>query len=177
MRLRDLERSTASASPARGSSHSTLVCDHVEPLKRGDAFGSVDGERIWLAMHGHDVRWTKRTTPASLFHSRVLDSVQSKQGGAGREVARSLRVGSGPDVRVSGRARSSLKRRWAIGATRSFPRSSTRVARGRSWQRPAPPGGRSRNGIFRSAFRWSSTTCPRIPWQHLDLLDGTYTFG
>ena len=73
MRLRDLERSTASASPARGSSHSTLVCDHVERLKRGDAFRSVDGERIWLAMHGHDVRWTKRTTPASLFHSRVLD--------------------------------------------------------------------------------------------------------
>ena len=38
-----------------------------------DAFGSVDGERIWLAMHGHDVRWTRRTTPRSMSHSRVLE--------------------------------------------------------------------------------------------------------
>ena len=38
-----------------------------------DAYGSVDGERMWLAMHGHDVRWTTRKTPKSLSHSRVLE--------------------------------------------------------------------------------------------------------
>ena len=44
-----------------------------------DAYGSVDGERMWLAMHGHDVRWTSRETPKSISHSRVLDrSVRSE---------------------------------------------------------------------------------------------------
>ena len=44
-----------------------------------DAYGSVDGERIWLALHGHDVRWTTRTTPQSMSHSRVLErSIREK---------------------------------------------------------------------------------------------------
>ena len=38
-----------------------------------DACGSVDGERIWFAMHGHDVCWSTRTTPESMSHGRVLD--------------------------------------------------------------------------------------------------------
>ena len=43
------------------------------PLSRiRDAYGSVDGERMWLAMHGHDVRWTARKTPKLMSHSRVL---------------------------------------------------------------------------------------------------------
>lgn len=44
-----------------------------------DAFGSVDGERIWLAMHGHDVRWTRRTTPESISHGRVLDPTKRRE--------------------------------------------------------------------------------------------------
>ena len=53
----------------------TVRAYYEAPLSRiRDAFGSVDGERIWLATHGHDVRWTKRTTPRSMSHSRVLDS-------------------------------------------------------------------------------------------------------
>ena len=47
---------------------------YAAPLFRiRDAYGSVDGERIWLAMHGHDVRWKRREVPASLSHGRVLD--------------------------------------------------------------------------------------------------------
>ena len=50
------------------------------PLSRiRDAFGSVDGERMWLAMHGHDVRWTRRKAPRSISHSRVIErSVRSE---------------------------------------------------------------------------------------------------
>ena len=62
-----------------------------------DAFGSVDGERIWLAMHGHDVRWTRRTTPESMSHSRGLDPTREKLVGASQQVARSMRVDPGAE--------------------------------------------------------------------------------
>ena len=67
------------------------------PSRIRDAFGSVDGERIWLAMHGHDVRRTRRTTPESMSHSRGLEPTREKLVGASRQVARSMRVDPGAE--------------------------------------------------------------------------------
>ena len=174
MGLRDLERSTASASPARGSSHSTLVCDHVERLKRGDAFGSVDGERIWLAMHGHDVRWTKRTTPASLSHSRVLDpSSRSKA----EPVARWLALCGWLRARRAGLRPGKVQLEATVGDRRYAVLSQIQH-----------PGGEG-EVMAATSTAWRALTERYLPerisvvldelspdpWQHLDLLDGTYT--
>ena len=37
-----------------------------------EAFGSIEGERIWLGLHGHDVRWPRPGPPRHFSHGRVL---------------------------------------------------------------------------------------------------------
>ena len=141
-----------------------------------DAFGSVDGERIWLAMHGHDVRWTKRTTPASLSHSRVLDpSSRSKA----EPVARWLALCGWLRARSAGVRPRKIRLQGQVKETGRSYEVSCALAH--------PGGERETLGAVSAAWRALRERClpDRItvvidelspdPWQHVDLLEGTDT--
>ena len=141
-----------------------------------DAFGSVDGERIWLAMHGHDVRWTRRTTPQSMSHSRVLDPTRRRES---EPVARWLALCGW------------LRARNAGLRPRKIRLQGQEKETGRSYEVSyalAHPGGeRETLGAVSAAWRALRERClpDRItvvidelspdPWQHVDLLEGTDT--
>ena len=141
-----------------------------------DAFGSVDGERIWLAMHGHDVRWTRRTTPQSMSHSRVLDPTRRRES---EPVARWLALCGWLRARNAGLRPRKIRLQGQEKETgRSYEVSCTL----------AHPGGeRETLGAVSAAWRALRERClpDRItvvidelspdPWQHVDLLEGTDT--
>ena len=153
------------------------VRDYYEaPSKRiRDAFGSVDGERIWFAMHGADVCWSKRTTPESMSHGRVLDPVRRSKA---EPVARWLALCGWLRARNAG-----LRPR----AVRLEGKEGDRLY---ILQCPLehPGGERETLGAVSTAWRALRKRClpERItvvleglspdPWQQLDLLEGTDTF-
>ena len=146
------------------------------PLSRiRDAFGSVDGERIWLAMHGHDVRWTRRTTPRSMSHSRMLDcSSRSKAEPVARWLGlcgwlRARSAGLRPrTVRLQGKESDQL---YVVLSQIQYPGSEREIL-----------------GAISAAWRALRERCrpERItvilhelspdPWGHVDLLERTQTF-
>ena len=75
LELEDLPKiGTRKAERLRRYGIDTVRAYYDAPLSRiRDAFGSVDGERIWLAMHGEDVRWRRSKIPGSVSHGRVLE--------------------------------------------------------------------------------------------------------
>ena len=133
------------------------------PSRIRDAFGSVDGERIWLAMHGHDVRWTRRTTPESM--PTVAGSIPPGETSRSQSPGGSLYAGgSGRGARGFVLARSGFKarRRRRTGRTKSRARSRIREVSGRPWEPSVLRGGHSESGACRTGSRLSSTSCPRI---------------
>ena len=140
-----------------------------------DAFGSVDGERIWLAMHGHDVSWTRRTTPESMSHSRVLDPTRRNE--------------SEPIVRWL--ALCGWLRARSAGLRPRIVRLEAKEGEGGyAFRCPIqhPGGERETLGAVSAVWRALRERClpERItvvlgelspdPWQHVDLLEGTQTF-
>ena len=146
------------------------------PLSRiRDAYGSVDGERIWLAMHGHDVRWTTRKPPKSMSHSRVLErSTREKSEPIARWLAlcgwlRARGAGLRPGkVRLEGTVDDRL-----VAVLRPIP---------------YPGGEREALGATSAAWRALRERCvperitvilddlARDPWQFVDLLEGSDSF-
>ena len=139
------------------------------------AFGSVDGDRIWLAMHGHDVRWTKRTTPASMSHSRVLDPTGRSES---EPVARWLALCGWIRARSAGLRACTVRLEGKVGDRLYVVLS----------QIQHPSSERETLGAISAAWRALRERClpERItvvllelspdPWQHIDLLEGTDTF-
>ena len=146
------------------------------PLSRiRDAYGSLDGERIWLAMRGHDVRWTTRKTPQSMSHARVLE--------------RSIREKAEPIARwlaLCGwlRARNHVLRPWKV---LLHGKADDRIHQVLSPIRN--PGGEN-EALSATSAAWRSLRkrClpERItvvlddlapdPWQYVDLLEGSDSF-
>ena len=139
------------------------------------AFGSVDGDRIWLAMHGHDVRWTKRTTPASMSHSRVLDPTRRSES---EPVARWLALCGWLRARSAGLRARTVRLEGKVG-------DRLYVLQCRIQH---PGSEREILGAVSAAWRALRERClpERItvildelspdPWGHVDLLEGTNTF-
>ena len=140
-----------------------------------DAYGSVDGERMWFAMHGHDVRWTIRQTPKSMSHSRVLErSIREKAESIARWLAlcgwvRARAAGLRPGkVRLQGKAKDRVH--VALCAI------------------PYPGGEAEALGATSIAWRALRERCvperitvvldelSRDPWQFIDLLEGSDSF-
>ena len=130
---------------------------------------------MWLAMHGHDVRWTTRKTPQSMSHSRVLErSIRSKAETIARWLAlcgwvRARGVGLRPGkVRLEGKVGDRL-----FAALCAIP---------------YPGGEREALGATSTAWRALRERCvperitvvldnlSRDPWQYTDLLEGSDTF-
>ena len=146
------------------------------PLSRiRAAFGSVDGERIWLAMHGHDVRWTRRKTPASMSHGRVLDRTSRDNP---EPIARWLALCGWLRARNEGLRPSEVRLEGKVG-----DRLYAVLC-----QIPHPGGEYEVLGATSAAWRALKQRCApeRItvildelaqdPWQYTDLLEGTDTF-
>ncbi|MCY4453561.1 MAG: hypothetical protein OXC01_16595 [Immundisolibacterales bacterium] len=141
----------------------------------GDAFGSVDGERIWLAMHGYDVRWTTRKTPKSLSHSRVLArSTRDKA----EPIARWLALCGWLRARGAGLRPRGVRLEGKVGERLIVVLCVI----------PYPGGEREALGATSAAWRKLRDLClpERItvilddlapdPWQYADLLEGADTF-
>ena len=139
------------------------------------AFGSVDGDRIWLAMHGHDVRWTKRTTPRSMSHSRVLDPTRRSES---EPVVRWLALCGWLRARSAGLRSGKVRLEGKVGDRLYVVLS----------QIQHPGSERETLGAISAAWRALRERClpERItvildelspdPWGHVDLLEGTNTF-
>ena len=141
----------------------------------GDAFGSVDGERIWLAMHGYDVRWTTRKTPKSMSHSRVLArSTRDKA----EPIARWLALCGWLRARGAGLRPRGVRLEGKVGDRLIAVLCAI----------PYPGGEREALGATSAAWRRLRDRClpERItvilddlapdPWQYADLLEGADTF-
>ena len=146
------------------------------PLSRiGDAYGSIDGERMWLAMHGHDVRWTTRRTPKSMSHSRVLErSVRAKA----ESIARWLALCGWVRARGAGLRPGKVRLEGKVGERLFVALCAI----------PYPGGEREALGATSTAWRALRERClpQRItvvleelspdPWQFVDLLEGSESF-
>ena len=146
------------------------------PLSRiRDAYGSVDGERMWLAMHGHDVRWTSRQTPKSVSHSRVLDrSVRSEA----EPIARWLALCGWLRARGTGLRPGKVRLEGKVGDRLYAALCAI----------PYPGGEKEALGATSAAWRALRERCvperitvildelSRDPWQYADLLEGSDSF-
>ena len=146
------------------------------PLSRiRDAFGSVDGERIWLGMHGHDVRWTRSKVPRSLSHSRVLErSMRERAEPIARWLAlcgwlRARGAGLRPGkVRLEGKAGDQL---YVVIRAISYPggEKEALAATSAAWRA-------LRERCLPERITVILDDLARDPWQFIDLLEGSNTF-
>ena len=140
-----------------------------------DAYGSVDGERMWFGMHGHDVRWTRSKAPKSMSHSRMLERSSRSHAepiakwlalcGWLRARSAGLRPGK---VRLEGKEDSHV---YAVLCPIPYPR-----------------GEREALGATSTAWRALRERClpdritvvldelSRDPWKFIDLFEGSDTF-
>ena len=127
-------------------------------------------------MHGHDVRWTKRTTPQSMSHSRVLDPTKRSES---EPVARWLALCGWLRARSDGLRPRKIRLQGQVKETSRSYEVSCALAH--------PGGERETLGAVSAAWRALRERClpDRItvviddlspdPWQHVDLLEGTDT--
>ena len=154
----------------------TVRAYYDAPLSRiRDAYGSVDGERIWLAMHGHDVRWITCSTPKSVSHSRVLErSIRERAEPIARWLAlfgwlRARSAGLRPGkVRLHGKEADRLYHilspiRHPGGEGEALEATST------AWRA-------LRERCLPEKISVVLDELSPDPWSHLDLLEGTHTF-
>ena len=147
----------------------------------GDAYGSVEGKTIWLAMHGHDVCWTTRKTPKSMSHSRVLQrSIREKAESIARWLAfcgwlrarnAGLRAGK---VRLDGRVRldgEAGERHYQVFSPIQHPGGETEAlgATSTAWRA-------LRERCLPDKISVILDDLSLDPWSHCDLLEGAYTF-
>ena len=140
-----------------------------------DAYGSIDGERMWLAMHGHDVRWSTSTVPRSLSHSRVLErSMRAKAEPIARWLAlcgwlRARNQGLRPGrVRVNGK---SDGRVYQVLAPIQHPGGETEALRATStaWRT-------LRDRCLPEKVSIVLDELSPDPWQHIDLVEEAQSF-
>ena len=141
----------------------------------GDAYGSVDGERMWLAMHGHDVRWTRRKAPQSMSYSRVLErSVRTRADSIARWLAlcgwlRARGAGLRPGkVRLEGKAGDRL---YTVLCAISYPggEKETLAATSAAWRA-------LRERCVPERITVVLDELSQDPWQFIDLLERSDTF-
>ena len=148
---------------------------HASLSRIRDAFGSVDGERILLAMHGHDVRWTTRKAPKSMSHSRVLERSMRKKA---EPIARWLALCGWLRARGTGLRPGKIRLEAKVGDRLYAALCAI----------PYPGGEKEALGATSAAWRATRERClperitvilddlARDPWQFVDLLEGADTF-